>query len=168
MIRYIIITVSLMVLLFGCHAAEAAKKEEIPAYPAEIVMRYTEGAIPLVMALHLHDRQLPIPSYNINGALSPQTFDDILFPAQVWIIYTEPNFHVFLARSPKSGCTLQWHEEDEQFYDGCLGTIFSRDGQYLDGPPARALDELPVRIQDGMIWVSNQIIYGELPEEYAQ
>jgi len=168
MMRYIIIAISLMVLLSGCRAAEAVKKEEIPIFPIEILKRYSDDAASIVIPLHLHDQQLHMLSYHTDGSSSIRTFDDITFPVQIWMIYNEPNVQVFLARAPKSGCTLQWHKSEQRFEEICLGTKYARDGQYLDGPPARALDELPVRIQDNIIWVSNQIIYGELPEEYAQ
>jgi hypothetical protein len=175
MIRYIIIiAVSLMILLSGCYAAKVVKKEEIPVYPLKILKQYDkgvfykEGAISILIPLHLDDKQLRILRYNADGLLSQQAFDDITFPVQIWMIYNEPNVQVFLVRAPDSACPLQWHKEDEQFYDGCLGTKYARDGQYLDGPPTRALDELPVRIQGDMIWVSNQIIYGELTAQYDQ
>jgi Rieske Fe-S protein len=75
---------------------------------------------------------------------------------------------VFLARAPKSGCILFWVKEKQRLEEECIGTKYARDGKWLDGPPARALDELPVRIQGDMIWVSNQIIYGEVPTNYLK
>ena len=168
MIRSIIIVISLIALLSGCTAAKAVKKEEIPVYPIKILKRYKEGAISLLIPLHLHDERLRILSYNADGSLSRHTLDDITFPVQIWVIYNEPAVQVFLARAPGGACILQWHKAEQQFYDGCLGTDFSRTGQYLDGPPDRDLDELPVRIEGDMIWVSNQIIYGEPPEKQSK
>ncbi len=168
MIRYLIIAISTMVLLSGCSTAEVVKEENIPAYPIEILKRYNEGAISIVIPLHLHDKQLRILSYNADGLLSRQAFDDITFPVQIWIIDNEPDVQVFLARSPNSACILQWHKEEQQFYDGCLGTTFSRDGKYLDGPLSRNLDELPISVEKKMIWLSNQIIYGQPTKQQSK
>ncbi len=69
--------------------------------------------------------------------------------------------HVFLARSPHMGCLMNWVPEARKFVDPCFGSRFGSDGAYESGPSPRGLDELPAEIRDGMIWVKDEVIYGQ-------
>ena len=54
---------------------------------------------------------------------------------------------------PHLGCTVQWSPERDQFNCPCHGGEYATDGSRLAGPPNRGMDELPVRVQDGHLYV---------------
>jgi menaquinol-cytochrome c reductase iron-sulfur subunit len=57
---------------------------------------------------------------------------------------------------PHLGCTVQWRDEKNDFHCPCHGGTFTADGTYISGPPARGMDELPTRVQDGHLLVQFQ------------
>jgi menaquinol-cytochrome c reductase iron-sulfur subunit len=62
---------------------------------------------------------------------------------------------------PHLGCTVQWRAEQDNFHCPCHGGTFAPDGTRISGPPARGMDELPTRVQDGHLYVQFQT-YREL------
>jgi Rieske Fe-S protein len=52
------------------------------------------------------------------------------------------------------GCRVRWVTEQEGFFCPCHNAIFGSDGEVVDGPPPRALEEFPVKVEDGQIFVS--------------
>ncbi len=52
------------------------------------------------------------------------------------------------------GCRVRWVAEEDGFYCPCHNAVFGPDGQVVSGPPPRALDEYPVKVEDGQIFVS--------------
>jgi menaquinol-cytochrome c reductase iron-sulfur subunit len=54
---------------------------------------------------------------------------------------------------PHLGCTVQWRAEQDNFHCPCHGGTFAPDGCRISGPPARGMDELPTRVQDGHLYV---------------
>jgi menaquinol-cytochrome c reductase iron-sulfur subunit len=57
---------------------------------------------------------------------------------------------------PHLGCTVQWRAEQDDFHCPCHGGTFAADGCRISGPPARGMDELPTRVQDGHLFVQFQ------------
>jgi menaquinol-cytochrome c reductase iron-sulfur subunit len=57
---------------------------------------------------------------------------------------------------PHLGCTVRWQADKAHFACPCHTGTFAPDGSYISGPPARGMDELPVRIQDGRLYVQFQ------------
>jgi Rieske Fe-S protein len=51
------------------------------------------------------------------------------------------------------GCRVRWIEDQEQFFCPCHNGIFAKDGEVLEGPPPRPLDQFDVRVEDDQIQV---------------
>ncbi|MBU1226879.1 MAG: ubiquinol-cytochrome c reductase iron-sulfur subunit [Actinobacteria bacterium] len=52
------------------------------------------------------------------------------------------------------GCRVRWVADQNEFFCPCHNGVFSVDGQVVAGPPPRGLDEFPVKVEDGQIFVS--------------
>ena len=50
------------------------------------------------------------------------------------------------------GCIVRWKESDERFSCPCHSASFSREGEVLSGPPPKPLRELPVKIDNGVLF----------------
>ena len=149
-----------LLTLTACDARNPTPSTQtIPVVPVERLMQY-DGLIPDRLPLRVHDRQHPVYGYTASGEPDPQIYDADIFPTDVWIVYAHPAARVFLARSPHGGCLLQWDAERERFSDPCYGSHFARNGDYLEGPSPRALDELPAWVDGEMLWVGSEIFYG--------
>ncbi len=78
----------------------------------------------------------------------------------VWVVRTgELEATVFNGRCTHLGCAYSWKTEGPrrgQFFCPCHDGVFGPDGKVLGGPPPRALDTLPVRVEDGVLAVSHQ------------
>jgi nitrite reductase/ring-hydroxylating ferredoxin subunit len=93
-----------------------------------------------------------------------------------FLVNTGDELIVFYEKTPNStrcryrwidSSTFSWISDNVQqgglFIDPCLGTKFSLDGSYLDGPLAGDLERYQTRITDGQIWVDvNSTIQDEL------
>jgi len=51
------------------------------------------------------------------------------------------------------GCTVTWDEEQKLILCACHGGEYDRQGKVLAGPPPAPLIQLPVRVEDGRIYV---------------
>ncbi|HMK57176.1 MAG TPA: ubiquinol-cytochrome c reductase iron-sulfur subunit [Dissulfurispiraceae bacterium] len=54
---------------------------------------------------------------------------------------------------PHAGCYYNWNEALRQFECPCHGSVFKIDGSVVSGPSPRHLDTLPVRIENGALFV---------------
>jgi Rieske Fe-S protein len=52
------------------------------------------------------------------------------------------------------GCRVRWVTEEDGFFCPCHNAVFGSDGEVVDGPPPRALEEFPIKVEDGQIFVS--------------
>ena len=52
------------------------------------------------------------------------------------------------------GCGFRWNDQKQQFQCPCHMGVFAIDGRVLGGPPPRALDTLPVKVEQGRLLVS--------------
>ena len=51
------------------------------------------------------------------------------------------------------GCRVRWVEGEQQFFCPCHNGVFDKDGRVVAGPPPRPLDQHPVKVEDGQIYV---------------
>ncbi len=51
------------------------------------------------------------------------------------------------------GCRVAWHDGERAFKCPCHGGRFTPEGQVAGGPPPRALDELPTRVEGSRVFV---------------
>lgn len=165
-LRCLLPLVALVVLLTAaCTPVRRQDAAAIPLLPVEYVAQ-RDGVSWLRAPLRVHDTRLPLVEYDADGNISTRIVDDFLFPTDVLIVYSEQpeEVRVFLRRSPHGGCLLLYYEEqtgqDARFEDPCYGSRFDLAGQYIEGPSPRHLDQLPARIEEGMIWITAEIVYG--------
>ena len=52
------------------------------------------------------------------------------------------------------GCRVRWVTEQEGFFCPCHNAVFGPDGEVVDGPPPRALEEFAVKVENGQILVA--------------
>ncbi|MCB0139461.1 MAG: Rieske (2Fe-2S) protein [Caldilineaceae bacterium] len=157
-IRFLLLL--LPVALSSCITSAQVLHHEIPAVPMAMLDRWqNRGRFRLPLAIH--DEKLSIVGYSEDGDPALQMYDAATFPTDVWIVYKDEQLRAFLARSPHGGCLIFWDEDRAYFHDPCYGSKFTENGEYIEGPSTRNLDELPARIEGEMIWVSNDIIYGK-------
>lgn len=58
-------------------------------------------------------------------------------------------------RCTHAGCNVLWREKTEVFACPCHGGAFGREGEVIKGPPKLPLRRLDIRVDDGMIVVSD-------------
>jgi cytochrome b6-f complex iron-sulfur subunit len=51
------------------------------------------------------------------------------------------------------GCTVPWREDQGQFNCPCHSSLFSVNGEVIDGPAPRPLDLFPIEVVDGEVKV---------------
>jgi len=61
------------------------------------------------------------------------------------------------------GCIVGWDVHEERFIDPCLGTAYSRTGQYIRGPSPRSLDRFSVRVVENAVAVDTSTIIRGAP-----
>lgn len=54
------------------------------------------------------------------------------------------------------GCVVPWKTEIQQFACPCHNAFYARDGARISGPQRRGLDPLPVKIENGTLYVRYQ------------
>jgi Rieske Fe-S protein len=52
-----------------------------------------------------------------------------------------------------ASCRVSWQPRDRHFRCPCHGGAYDQQGMVLSGPPPRALEELPVDIADGKVYL---------------
>ena len=71
----------------------------------------------------------------------------------------------FIAEDPRNSCVLLWRTDVQggTFYDPCHGSLYDRQGRVVGGPSQWNLNEWPVEIKDGKVFVDpSKIITGSL------
>ncbi len=63
------------------------------------------------------------------------------------------NFVVFSRVCSHLNCLVRWEESKRQFLCPCHGGVFDEEGNVVAGPPPRALERLPVKVEDGVLYV---------------
>lgn len=153
----------------GCNTSSKVQVEEYPLFPTE-QLQLIEGNVVMVRApFRTQDSQYHLVSYDETGDPSSklsEVYDEVIFPTDVFVVSGQDEGRpiVFLARSPHGGCLLRWEQETSELIDPCFGSHFNLNGEYVKGPSRRHLDQLPSDVRNGMIWVKNEIVYGEALE----
>ncbi len=137
--------------------------KSIPVYPANRLAESEGNSIQLTVPISITSYNLTLIEYRTPEEASYITLTEDIFPADIYISVLPDSERpkVFLGRSPQSGCPLEWKFESKIYKAYCDGSEFKLDGTYISGPSPRNLDELPVLIRDGMIWITNTVILGD-------
>jgi menaquinol-cytochrome c reductase iron-sulfur subunit len=91
-------------------------------------------------------------------------YKDVLY--SVWVIRHSPeSVTVFSPICPHLGCHFLWDPKIDRFACPCHASVYSKDGKVLYGPSPRALDALPSRIDNGVLYVRWERYKPGVPEK---
>ena len=51
------------------------------------------------------------------------------------------------------GCRVRWVEDQQTFFCPCHNGVFDKTGEVVSGPPPRALDQYPIKVEDGQLYI---------------
>jgi Rieske Fe-S protein len=51
------------------------------------------------------------------------------------------------------GCRVRWVEDQEEYFCPCHNGVFDKAGLVVSGPPPRPLDQYPVKVEDGQLYI---------------
>lgn len=71
----------------------------------------------------------------------------------VFVVHLEDGFKVFSGVCTHLGCIVRWEENKGRFYCPCHQGVFSKEGLVTAGPPPRALDEFPVKVENNLVFI---------------
>ena len=72
---------------------------------------------------------------------------------------------VLSAICPHLGCSVSWQHAQEEFVCPCHGGRFAPDGARVSGPPPRAMDALPHKLEDGKLMVHFEYFRSNVPNQ---
>jgi menaquinol-cytochrome c reductase iron-sulfur subunit len=72
---------------------------------------------------------------------------------------------VLSAICPHLGCSVSWQKGQDEFVCPCHGGHFAPDGKHVSGPPPRAMDSLPNKMQDGNLMVHFEYFRANVPNQ---
>lgn len=120
------------------------------------------------------------PVNNIQNSFSPvvqptklnfsktdqDAFVSLTKPEQVWVVKKSPDdIKVFSPICTHLGCRYNWDEDKKLFVCPCHNSVYGIDGKVVSGPAPRGLDELPVEIKDGNLYVQYEKFEVGIPEK---
>ncbi|HWV34629.1 MAG TPA: Rieske 2Fe-2S domain-containing protein [Thermomicrobiales bacterium] len=65
-----------------------------------------------------------------------------------YIVHTEDGVEALFWKCVHLGCTVPWVEGEHRFHCPCHGSIYEYNGSRVSGPAPRALDAMPVKVDD--------------------
>lgn len=71
--------------------------------------------------------------------------------SSVWLLKQKNEMTAFDPKCTHLGCPYRWDEAKETFVCPCHTAVFSKTGEVVSGPPPRALDRFPVKIERGIV-----------------
>lgn len=142
--------------------ASPAAPPWIPIYPTQLIAGKQGVIVQLAVPITTPGDALTLIEFRSPTDYGYVTRAEQIFPTDIYIaVLPEVGLpKVFLARSPQSGCLVEWQPEVDRFKANCDGSEFGVDGAYLSGPAARNLDEFPVTVDAGMLWITNTVTLG--------
>lgn len=82
----------------------------------------------------------------------------------VWAIkQTDGQVTVFSPLCTHLGCGYRWDDQDRKFKCPCHGSVYDVTGKVLGGPAPRHLDAMPVKIENGRVFVIYKEFKAGLP-----
>ncbi len=74
-------------------------------------------------------------------------------PGRCYMVSNKGQLTALWQRCTHLGCAVLWVEKDGQFRCQCHGSVYDRQGNPLSGPAPRPLDQFPVSVVGGEVWV---------------
>jgi Rieske Fe-S protein len=126
----------------GCSAGRAAGQQDrqggspssgaVPASPARRVVAEVSAVLP-------------------GGAL------DVSAAAgrPAYLIQSAGSVRMLSATCTHSGCLVTWQKQRSKFVCPCHGGTYDGQGAVVSGPPPRPLDQLPISVQNGNVYLAS-------------
>ncbi len=70
-----------------------------------------------------------------------------------WLVNTEAGPRALYMVCTHLGCLYKWVEANRRFECPCHGSKFTREGEYIEGPAPRGLDQFVIELQDNGVTV---------------
>jgi menaquinol-cytochrome c reductase iron-sulfur subunit len=84
----------------------------------------------------------------------------------VWVVkHSENDITAFSPICPHAGCYYNWDVQRRLFECPCHGSVFKIDGPVVSGPAPRPLDALPVKIENGELFITWERFKSGVPEK---
>ncbi len=84
----------------------------------------------------------------------------------VWVVKKpDGSYTVFSPVCPHLGCAYNWNGQERRFICPCHGSVYTITGKVVAGPAPRPLDTLPVKIENGNIYVKYEKFRLGIPEK---
>lgn len=156
------ILILITAFLVSCETQAPGHAEDIPIVPVKQVIE-SGGILAIRAPIEVKDDQFLMFVISPTGERSGQIFQSSMFPTDVLVVMPIESEKpvVFLGRSPHGACLLLWDASTQLFKDPCYGSRFELSGKYEFGPAGRDLDQLPTRVENGLVWITPKIIYGQ-------
>lgn len=71
-----------------------------------------------------------------------------------YIVRRQDTVRMLSAICTHSGCLVAWNQETKHFVCPCHGGTYDLQGAVVSGPPPRPLDELPVTVENGKVYLA--------------
>lgn len=82
----------------------------------------------------------------------------------VWVVRDPQNqWRVVSDVCPHLGCSVPWRDDEQAFHCPCHHARFQRSGDLIGGPSPRGLDPLPIKIENGSLWVKYEVFRNLVP-----
>jgi menaquinol-cytochrome c reductase iron-sulfur subunit len=86
--------------------------------------------------------------------LSPVPWSGVTAMAAAWLRReSQTEFIAFSVNCTHLGCPVRWEQDASMFLCPCHGGVYYADGSVAAGPPPRALNRYPVRVNNGQVEV---------------
>jgi Rieske Fe-S protein len=126
----------------GCSAGRAAGQQDRQGGPSS-------GSVPVSPARRVVAEVSAVPPH---GAL------DVSAAAgrPAYLIGSEGSVRMLSAMCTHAGCLVTWQKQRSQFVCPCHGGTYDGQGAVLSGPPPRPLDQLPINVENGTVYLSHE------------
>jgi menaquinol-cytochrome c reductase iron-sulfur subunit len=84
----------------------------------------------------------------------------------VWVVRTDTEtLTVFNPKCTHLSCAYRWEADKQRFFCPCHGGVYDVTGKVTGGPPPRPLDTLPVKVENGALYVRHVEYKLGIPEK---
>ncbi len=88
------------------------------------------------------------------NAIEKTAWQEKTVERDVWAVKrADGTVTVFSPICPHLGCGYRWNNDSGRFECPCHASVYDINGKVLAGPAPRALDTLPAKVEDGILYV---------------
>lgn len=71
-----------------------------------------------------------------------------------YLIHGEGSVRMLSVTCTHAGCRVTWQKQRSEFLCPCHGGTYDGQGAVLSGPPPRPLDQLPISVENGTVYLA--------------